>query len=103
MNNAQIARWSEMPTGLRQHLTERMRDRKISLEDLNRLREWIQCRPGVPEGDWYKDFALSSLAAKGSSRKHFCFPGKLQPAKESSATRFLRCLVPHWHVLARMN
>jgi len=32
----QIATWSEMPMAVRQHLIERMRDRKIGLEDLNR-------------------------------------------------------------------
>jgi hypothetical protein len=33
-----IASWSNMPTAIRQHLIERMRERNIGLDDLNRLR-----------------------------------------------------------------
>ena len=47
-----MASWSQMPPGIRQHLIERMRDRNIGLDDLNRLRVWIEFHPEVPEGDW---------------------------------------------------
>lgn len=50
----QIGRWDSLPEGARQHLIERMRDRAISVSDLNRLHLWIETRPQVPEGDWYK-------------------------------------------------
>ena len=33
-----IATWSQMPAAVREHLIERMHDRKIGLDDLNRLR-----------------------------------------------------------------
>ncbi len=33
-----------------------MRDRAISIADLNQLRLWVENTPEVPEGDWYKDF-----------------------------------------------
>jgi hypothetical protein len=49
----QTATWSELPAGIRDHLVERMRDRKISLGDLNQLRVWIESRPNVPEDEWY--------------------------------------------------
>jgi hypothetical protein len=45
---------------VRQHLVERMRDRLISIDDLNRLRLWIESRPEVPEAEWYKDFGSDS-------------------------------------------
>jgi len=52
----QIETWLRFPPAIRDHLIERVRDRKISLPDLNRLRIWIESRPEVPEGKWYKDF-----------------------------------------------
>ena len=33
----QIESWSRLPAAIRDHLVQRMHDRKISLEDLNRL------------------------------------------------------------------
>jgi len=45
-----------------------MRDRKISIDDLNRLRLWIESKPEVPEGLWYKDFKSSKSAAKERSQ-----------------------------------
>jgi hypothetical protein len=33
-----IEQWVKFPEGLRRHLIERMRDRSITLEDLNQLR-----------------------------------------------------------------
>ena len=51
-----IAGWAELPAKVRQHLVDRMRDRAITLEDLNQLRLWIASEPEVPEGPWYKNF-----------------------------------------------
>lgn len=47
----QIERWENFPEGVRQHLMERMRDRAISIADLNQLRLWVGTNPKVPEGD----------------------------------------------------
>ena len=52
----QLERWDNLPEPVRQHLIERMRDRAISVSDLNQLRLWVETRPEVPDGDWYKDF-----------------------------------------------
>jgi len=49
----QIENWSRLPATLRDHLVERMRDRNISLQDLNHLRLWMETKPEVPEGSWY--------------------------------------------------
>ena len=51
-----IERWDNLPAGVRQHLIDRARDRAIGVADLNRLRRWVESKPDVPEGDWYKDF-----------------------------------------------
>jgi hypothetical protein len=34
-------RWDNLPTNVREHPTDRMRERAISLADLHRLRLWI--------------------------------------------------------------
>jgi len=67
----QIATWSELPPGIRDHIVERMRDRKISLDDLNQLRVWIESKPKVPEGEWYKDFGSFKLCGAGKLPKTF--------------------------------
>jgi hypothetical protein len=46
-----IERWDNLPAGVRQHLIDRMRDRAITIEDLNKLRIWIESKPDLPEGD----------------------------------------------------
>jgi hypothetical protein len=74
-----IARWRDLPAGVREHLTERMSERAISLTDLNHLRIWIQSEPDVPEGDWCKDFGSFKICGRGSYPKTFLLAG--QPAK----------------------
>lgn len=37
-----IENWDSLPEGIRQHLIDRMRDRAISIADLNHLRLWIE-------------------------------------------------------------
>jgi hypothetical protein len=74
-----IAGWAEFPEGVREHLIERMRDRRITLEDLNRLRLWIESDPDVPDGMWYKNFGSFKLCGEGQLPKTFLLPG--QPAK----------------------
>jgi hypothetical protein len=39
---------------LRDHLFDRLRERKISAEDLYRLKLWRESNPEVPDGPWYK-------------------------------------------------
>jgi len=67
----QLERWDSLPEGVRQHLIERMRDRAISISDLNQLRLWIETRPEVPDGDWYKDFGSFKICGSGSYPKTF--------------------------------
>jgi len=74
-----IARWDNLPEGVRQRLIDRMRDRAISIADLSQLRLWIESQPEVPDGDWYKDFGSFKICGRGSYPKTFLLPG--QPAK----------------------
>jgi len=65
-----------MPPAVRSHLIERMRDRNVGLVDLNRLRLWLETRPEVPEGSWYKDFGSFKLCGKGSLPTTFLAAGQ---------------------------
>jgi hypothetical protein len=48
-----------------------MRDRAISIGDLNQLRLWIESKAEVPEGDWCKDFGSFKICGQGSIPKTF--------------------------------
>lgn len=74
----QIEIWPRLPAALRDHLAERMRDRNISLQDLNQLRVWMETKPEVPVGLWYKDFGSFKLCGEGKYTKTFLLAG--QPA-----------------------
>lgn len=74
-----ISRWADLPLNVREHLVERMRDRAISISDLNQLRLWIESQPEVPEGNWYKDFGSFKICGHGKFPKTFLLKG--QPAK----------------------
>jgi len=56
-----------------------MRDRNISLADLNLLRLWLETKPTVPQDSWSKDFGSFKLCGEGQYPKTFLLPG--QPAK----------------------
>jgi hypothetical protein len=71
-----IARWKELPSGVREDLIERMNERAISLADLNQLRIWIESEPEVPECDWYKDFGTFKICGRGSRPKTFLLTGQ---------------------------
>lgn len=53
-----------------------MRDREISADDLSRLRDWIELKPDVPEGQWYKDFGSFKLCGEGKYPKTFLLAGQ---------------------------
>jgi hypothetical protein len=71
-----IARWTDLPPNVRQHLLDRMRDRAITISDLNQLRLWIESQPEVPEGDWYKDFGTFKICGEGKFPKTFLLKGQ---------------------------
>ncbi len=69
--------WDRLPPAVRQHLIDRMRDRKISIADLNELRRWIDSDPEVPDRDWYKDFGTFKICGHGSQPKTFLLRGQV--------------------------
>ncbi len=72
-----IETWDRLPAAVRQHLIERMRDRSISIADLNQLRLWIDSKPEVPDADWVKDFGSFKLCGRGSLPKTFLLRGQV--------------------------
>jgi hypothetical protein len=78
----QIEIWSRLPATIRDHLIERMQDRSISLEDLNKLRVWMDLKPNVPEGLWYKDFGSFKLCGEGKFPKTFLLAGQAARGQE---------------------
>ena len=77
-----IATWPQMPAAVRNHLLERMRDRNIAVEDLNKLRLWLETKPAVPEGPWFKDFGSFKICGSGSLPKTFLSAGQAAAGEE---------------------
>lgn len=78
-----IETWAKLPAAVRAHLVERMRERSISLEDLNRLRIWIESQPDVPSGRKYKDFGSFKLCGQGRYPKTFLLQGQTALVRSS--------------------
>jgi len=68
--------WANLPVGLRDHLFERLRERKIIAEDLYQLKLWREMNPEAPEGAWYKDFGSFKLCGQGAYPKTFLLRGQ---------------------------
>lgn len=73
-----VEAWDHFPPALRSHLIERMRDRKIAIADLEKLRRWIETEPVVPAGEWCKDFGSFKICGEGQFPKTSLLAG--QPA-----------------------
>jgi hypothetical protein len=74
---SQLETWPRIPAPIRDHLMVRMRDRSISLDDLNQLRLWLETRPDVPMGPWFKDFGSFKLCGEGKYPKTFLLAGQI--------------------------
>ena len=64
---------------MRDHLFDRLRERKITAEDLYQLKLWRETEPDAPEGLWYKDFGSFKICGEGKFPKTFLLAG--QPAR----------------------
>jgi hypothetical protein len=68
--------WKGLPPALRDHLFERARERKISIEDLYQLKLWRESEPEAPDGPWYKDFGSFKICGEGKYPKTFLLRGQ---------------------------
>jgi hypothetical protein len=76
-------RWMGLPPALRDHLFERLRERKISAEDLYELKLWRESEPEAPEGAWYKDFGSFKVCGEGEYPRTFLLRGHARPRSEA--------------------
>ena len=70
------------PPGILDHLIERFREGRISVEDFTELKHWLESDPDVPLGMWYKRFDKFTLAGEGSLPKTFLTPGMTPTGEE---------------------
>ena len=68
--------WTKLPPALRDHLFERVRERKISADDLYQLKLWRESDPDAPDGPWYKDFGSFKMCGEGKYPKTFLLLGQ---------------------------
>ena len=73
--------WTSLPPALRDHLFDRLSERKISKEDLFELNKWRQTLPDAPEGPWYKDFGSFKICGEGKFPKTFLLRGQAARGK----------------------
>ena len=96
--------WAGLPPALRDHLFERLRERKITVEELYQLKVWRESEPDAPDGPWYKDFGTFKICGEGRIRQRSCSEasrpkgnnskGTHQPAELASPSR-IRELASH--------
>lgn len=71
--------WTSLPPALRDHLFDRLRERKITAEDLYQLKLWRESEPDAPDGPWWRDFGSFKICGEGRYPKTLLLGG--QPAK----------------------
>ena len=73
---------SNLPLALMSHLHLRIRDRSISLEDLERMLCWLNTNPEVPHGRWFKRFPGMTVCGEGELVKTFLLPQQAATGEE---------------------
>jgi hypothetical protein len=68
--------WTNLPPALRDHLFDRLRDRKITVEHLYQLKLWQESEPEAPDGLWVKDFGSFKICGEGKYPKTFLLRGQ---------------------------
>jgi hypothetical protein len=68
--------WTNLPPALRDHLFDRLHERKITVEDLYQLKLWRESEPDAPEGLWFRDFGSFKVCGEGKYPKTFLLHGQ---------------------------
>ena len=74
--------WTDLPAPLREHLFDRLRDRKITVDDLYQLKLWRESEPDAPDGLWFKDFGTFKICGEGAFPKTFLLAGQAAKGKK---------------------
>jgi hypothetical protein len=64
------------PARAARHLFDRLRDRKITVENLYQLKLWKESEPEAPDGPWFKDFGSFKVCGEGKYPKTFLLRGQ---------------------------
>lgn len=73
---------SHLPRLLFAHLLDRIKTRNISADQLGLLAEWLDTKPEVPEGMWFKKFPGKTVCGEGELVKTFLQPGQIATGTE---------------------
>ena len=71
-----------LPESLLVHLLTRMRQRKISPEQIVLLARWLDTEPEVPQGKWFRRFPGFVVCGEGEFIKTFLLPGQAADGQE---------------------
>jgi hypothetical protein len=63
-------------------LLDRIKSRHISADQLGLLAEWLDTKPVVPEGKWFKKLSGITVCGEGEFIKTFLQPGQVAAGKE---------------------
>lgn len=69
--------WTNLPPAIRHHLFDRLEERKITVDDLYKLKLWRESEPEAPDGLWYKDFGSFKICGEGKFPKTFLMKGQV--------------------------
>ncbi len=71
-----------LPPALYDHLLERVQQRKISGKQLTLMVAWLDSKPDVPNGKWFKTFPAMIVCGEGELVKTFLVPGQIPIGEE---------------------
>ena len=69
------------------HLLLRLKERKITEEDLYQLKRWRESKPLAPDGPWYKHFSSFKICGAGRYPKTFLLRGQAATGNVSRSPR----------------
>jgi hypothetical protein len=71
-----------LPPALFDHLLERVQQRNISGIQLTLMVSWLDSKPEVPNGKWFKRFPAMIVCGEGELVKTFLVPGQIPVGEE---------------------
>jgi hypothetical protein len=70
---------------------QRLLDRKITLDDLNKLQIWVESNPELPAGRWFRNFGSFKIVGEGPNplsfldSEQFAFGDEIRSEDEASS------------------
>jgi hypothetical protein len=62
---------AHLPERVLRHLIDRMKQREVTLADIQSLAAWLDTSPEVPAGPWFKRFPTFVVCGQGELVKTF--------------------------------